>query len=196
MSSKCNFIIQHHLNELLTRKWLTGSHAVDTICVTVEDYFNDFNKIKKPFNQVGWQQNQRWLWAWWGIFDVLSWFVQEMTSAALRRVVVEYVKAVMQKRIAFRNADERREGAERMIKEANQFKFLFRKLSAVSSHITAPKKKQLSSPSHSFICSPCDAFNCCRVCVYVRRVKTQIGCVVLLLPLLRCSSWLTPHCFS
>uniref|UniRef100_A0A673A1R2 Exocyst complex component Sec6 n=1 Tax=Sphaeramia orbicularis TaxID=375764 RepID=A0A673A1R2_9TELE len=95
--------VLHHLNELLTRKWLTGSHAVDTICVTVEDYFNDFNKIKKPFNQ-------------------------EMTSEALRRVVVEYIKAVMQKRITFKNADERREGAERMIKEAEQFKFLFNKL--------------------------------------------------------------------
>ncbi|XP_045898819.1 exocyst complex component 3, partial [Micropterus dolomieu] len=97
--------LEHHLNELLTRKWLTGSHAVDTICVTVEDYFNDFNKIKKPFNQ-------------------------EMTSKALRRVVVEYIKAVMQKRITFKNADERREGAERMIKEADQFKFLFGKLAA------------------------------------------------------------------
>lgn len=97
--------LEHHLNELLTRKWLTGSHAVDTICVTVEDYFNDFNKIKKPFNQ-------------------------EMTSEALRRVVVDYIKAVMQKRITFKNADERREGAERMIKEADQFKFLFRKLAA------------------------------------------------------------------
>uniref|UniRef100_A0A8C8E0C6 Exocyst complex component 3 n=2 Tax=Oryzias sinensis TaxID=183150 RepID=A0A8C8E0C6_9TELE len=95
--------LEHHLNELLTRKWLSGSHAVDTICVTVEDYFNDFNKIKKPFNQ-------------------------EMTKEALRRVVVEYIKAVMQKRMSFKNADERREGAERMIREADQFSFLFRKL--------------------------------------------------------------------
>ncbi|XP_033838080.1 exocyst complex component 3 [Periophthalmus magnuspinnatus] len=97
--------LENHLNELLTRKWLSGSHAVDTICVTVEDYFNDFNKIKNPFNQ-------------------------EMTGEALRRVVVEYLKAVMQKRVTFKNADERKEGAERMIKEAEQFKFLFRKLAA------------------------------------------------------------------
>ncbi|XP_061925686.1 exocyst complex component 3 isoform X1 [Entelurus aequoreus] len=99
--------LEHHLSELLTRKWLTGSHAVDTICVTVEDYFNDFNKVKKPFNQ-------------------------EMTGEALRRVVVDYIKAVMQKRITFKNADERREGADRMIKEAQQFNFLFTKLAAGS----------------------------------------------------------------
>ncbi|XP_041658803.1 exocyst complex component 3 [Cheilinus undulatus] len=57
-------------------------------------------------------------------------FNQEMTSEALRRVVMEYIKAVMQRRITFKSADERREGAERMIKEADQFKFLFKKLSA------------------------------------------------------------------
>lgn len=44
---------QTHLNELMTKKWLMGSNAVGTICVTVEDYFNDFAKIKKPYKKVG-----------------------------------------------------------------------------------------------------------------------------------------------
>lgn len=57
---------------------------------------------------------------------------QRMTAEAHRRVVVEYLRAVMQKRISFRSAEERKEGAERMVREAEQLRFLFRKLASVS----------------------------------------------------------------
>ncbi|EPY77724.1 exocyst complex component 3 [Camelus ferus] len=99
--------LEQHLSELMTKKWLLGSNAVDIICVTVEDYFNDFAKIKKPYKK-------------------------RMIAEAHRRVVVEYLRAVMQKRISFRSADERKEGAERMVREAEQLRFLFRKLASGS----------------------------------------------------------------
>lgn len=67
-----------------------------------------------------------------GIIHHLSLFFQTMTVEAHRRVVVEYIRAIMLKRISFKNAEERKEGAERMIKEAEQFRFLFKKLAAVS----------------------------------------------------------------
>lgn len=47
-------------------------------------------------------------------------------------MVVEYLRAVMQKRISFRSPEERKEGAERMVREAEQLRFLFRKLASVS----------------------------------------------------------------
>ncbi|XP_061045072.1 exocyst complex component 3 isoform X1 [Eubalaena glacialis] len=97
--------LEQHLSELMTKKWLLGSNAVDIICVTVEDYFNDFAKIKKPYRK-------------------------RMIAEAHRRVVQEYLRAVLQKRISFRSAEERKEGAERMGREAEQLRFLFRKLAS------------------------------------------------------------------
>ncbi|KAK9396641.1 Exocyst complex component 3 [Crotalus adamanteus] len=103
--------LEPHLSELMTKKWLSASNAVDTICVTVEDYFNDFARIKKPCKK-------------------------KMTVECHRRVVMEYIKAIMLKRITFKNAEERKEGAERMNREAKQFRFLFKKLAAGSGEDT------------------------------------------------------------
>ncbi|XP_069762511.1 exocyst complex component 3 isoform X1 [Narcine bancroftii] len=97
--------LKPHLQELMTRKWLVGSNAVDIICVTIEDYFNDFAKIKRPFSK-------------------------DITIEAHRQVVVEYIRTMMQRRITFKSLDERREGAERVMKDAEQFQFLFKKLSS------------------------------------------------------------------
>ncbi|CAJ0932463.1 unnamed protein product [Ranitomeya imitator] len=97
--------LEPHLNDLMTRKWLAGSNSVDTICVTIEDYFNDFARIKTHYKQ-------------------------KMTIKAHKKVVTEYIKAIMQRRICFKNAEERKEGSERMIKEAEQFKFLFKRLTS------------------------------------------------------------------
>lgn len=39
------------MNELMMKKWLLGLNVVDIICVIVEDYFNDFVKIKKLYKK-------------------------------------------------------------------------------------------------------------------------------------------------
>ncbi|EPQ01536.1 Potassium channel subfamily U member 1 [Myotis brandtii] len=43
--------LKQHLNEQKPKKWLLGSNAIDIICVTMEEYFNDFAKIKIPYKK-------------------------------------------------------------------------------------------------------------------------------------------------
>uniref|UniRef100_A0A8C3BDD3 Exocyst complex component 3 n=1 Tax=Cairina moschata TaxID=8855 RepID=A0A8C3BDD3_CAIMO len=70
------------------------------------------------------------------LLDEVFMDLETMTVEAHRRVVVEYIRAIMLKRISFKNAEERKEGAEKMIKEAEQFRFLFKKLAAGSGEDT------------------------------------------------------------
>lgn len=39
--------LEVHFNELFTAKWLGSSNSVDTICVTLEDYFHDYNHLRE-----------------------------------------------------------------------------------------------------------------------------------------------------
>lgn len=43
--------LEQHLDELITKKWLLGSNAVDIICVTAEEYFSDFAETKNPYKK-------------------------------------------------------------------------------------------------------------------------------------------------
>lgn len=38
--------LEIHFNELFTAKWLASSTAVDTICATLDDYFQDYNHLR------------------------------------------------------------------------------------------------------------------------------------------------------
>uniref|UniRef100_UPI00358EA35C exocyst complex component 3-like n=1 Tax=Myxine glutinosa TaxID=7769 RepID=UPI00358EA35C len=96
--------IKPSLLELLTRPWLTSSKAMDTICITIEDYFNDFSKLNKSY-------------------------LKELTQQAHRRILHEYVHAIVQRRVTLRSQEERQEAADKMECEGKQLKQLFQHLS-------------------------------------------------------------------
>ena len=39
--------IESYFSDLVTPKWQAGSQAVDTICITLNDYFEDYQFLKK-----------------------------------------------------------------------------------------------------------------------------------------------------
>ncbi|XP_033640701.1 exocyst complex component 3-like [Asterias rubens] len=94
--------LQPHLQQLLTRTWLQlqSSSAIDTVCVTIEDYYRDFLHLKKNF------------------FEPL---VRQLE----RQLVVEYLKALVERRMTFKSYEERKMAADRMVKESEQIEALF-----------------------------------------------------------------------
>uniref|UniRef100_G1QG73 Exocyst complex component Sec6 n=1 Tax=Myotis lucifugus TaxID=59463 RepID=G1QG73_MYOLU len=86
--------LKQHLNEQKPKKWLLGSNAIDIICVTMEEYFNDFAKIKIPYKK------------------------------RMMVVVVEYPRVLMQKHISFFVLKEQTDGAERIKKAEHLFQKL------------------------------------------------------------------------
>ncbi|XP_048590659.1 exocyst complex component 3 [Nematostella vectensis] len=89
--------------QIMTPAWVTSTNQVDTIIVTIEDYSRDYTHMKPRF------------------FDYL-------VDQALERSLIEYVRAMMNKRIAFKNYDERKSAASKILDEAKKFEKLFTKL--------------------------------------------------------------------
>ncbi|GIY80455.1 exocyst complex component 3 [Caerostris darwini] len=104
--------LSSNLNEVMTRTWfLSGNQIVDTIHATLDDYGNDYTHLlPENFNLL--------------ITDVMNW------------IAVNYIYAVLQRRMSFKTYEERKEAAEKMCDEGKILQQLFQR---------APFNKRLNS---------------------------------------------------
>uniref|UniRef100_A0A0L8HX55 Uncharacterized protein n=1 Tax=Octopus bimaculoides TaxID=37653 RepID=A0A0L8HX55_OCTBM len=92
---------------------MTSSDAVKTICATLEDYNNDFVHLRpKAYDKI--------------------------LEKAERKVLHQYLKAILLKRLSFRNYEDRKGVAEKICNEAEQLEEFFASLSKT------PKKDSFS----------------------------------------------------
>ena len=101
--------LKSQYDTLFQKSWLyeVSSSAADTICFTLEDYYSDYVHLKVRY---------------------LAWIMHE----AERRVVIDYLKAVLGRRIKLSNNAERMKAGEKLLKEQQQLRVLFNKLSPSS----------------------------------------------------------------
>lgn len=91
-----------HFNELFTAKWLSSSIAVDTICVTLEDYFQDYNHLRE---------------------NNFEYVINE----AQKMVTKRYIKAMLSKRLS-KSRQDCEAITKKVNKEAKQIKTFFGKI--------------------------------------------------------------------
>ncbi|KAL9920591.1 exocyst complex component Sec6 isoform 1-T1 [Glossina fuscipes fuscipes] len=72
--------LEGHFNDLFTQKWLTSSISVDTICITLDDYFQDYNHLR-PIN-----------------FEMVI-------NEAQKQLAKRYIRALLSKRLSRTPAD-------------------------------------------------------------------------------------------
>lgn len=92
-----------HVQNLITTNWLTSFISIETICITLEDYFQDYLHLK-PNN--------------------LEYIVLEAEDMLVER----YITAMLQKKLTFKTYNECHLAADKIIKEVNQLKSLFLRL--------------------------------------------------------------------
>lgn len=92
-----------HFNNLFTQKWLSSSAPVDTICLTFEDYFQDYIHLK--------EEN----------FEYVISFVQKHVANC-------FIHKIMQGKISFSNYEERKEATRKVKREIVKIKGFFYKV--------------------------------------------------------------------
>uniref|UniRef100_A0A2R5LDR3 Putative exocyst complex subunit sec6 n=1 Tax=Ornithodoros turicata TaxID=34597 RepID=A0A2R5LDR3_9ACAR len=95
--------LNKELADIMTRKWLmSGTNIVDTMSATVEDYLRDYTRLL-PSN-----------------LRVLLGRIQAQLARS-------YVQSILQRKITFKGYEERRDAAEKIIREGEKLKALFHK---------------------------------------------------------------------
>lgn len=103
-----------HFQDLLSPKWLSTSIPMDTVCLTLEDYFQDYIHLRK--------RNYEYV-------------ITEAENLAAKN----YLSSLLQKKVSFRSFDERRSAGSKIVKEMEQMKQFFSKfLSKVTARIDSP----------------------------------------------------------
>ncbi|XP_041967167.1 exocyst complex component 3-like protein [Alosa sapidissima] len=92
--------IQPYLQGILTRSWLTQGNITPKLCSVLEHHWELYGRVRPPCRERL-QEESQWL------------------------TVMEYVRALMQKRLVCRNTEERQQLAERMSQDAQQFRDVF-----------------------------------------------------------------------
>jgi len=110
--------IEAYFSDLLTAKWQTGSQAIDTICATLNDYFEDYQFLK-PTN-----------------FELVI-------SCAQDRVARKYITAMLQnnllrRKITFNSQEERKSAATKIRTEAAQCKSFFKDVAGDMADFDSP----------------------------------------------------------
>ncbi|XP_063391613.1 exocyst complex component 3 [Cydia fagiglandana] len=105
--------LEVHFDDLFTSKWLPSSIPVDTICVTLEDYFQDYNHLReKNFEYV--------------------------INEAQNLVYKKYITAMLSKKVTFKTVEEAQQAATKIVKEANQIRSFFRRIGAEGVNVDWP----------------------------------------------------------
>ncbi|XP_071423854.1 exocyst complex component 3-like protein [Pithys albifrons albifrons] len=86
--------------QLPSRKWLSGSQLVGSMCEVIEKYAKDFSHVRKP------------------VFTLLL-----MESELL--VASQYLRALMQKKVVCKSEEERGQLCDRLLQDATQLQELF-----------------------------------------------------------------------
>jgi len=98
--------LENYLKDLMTHKWLGSGVVIDTFIATIEDYGRDYTHLRTSGYQY-------------------------IMERAEDRIVVEYVQAVLSRRITFREFEDRRQGATQMIEEGKKIAAIFQRLAGL-----------------------------------------------------------------